>query len=293
VLDRCPRAARAGRGQLHPAARLVDEDRALGQPVGDVQRAVAEALGEQLAHRPARGDARAQQPSRERAQAGADALQRGDRHDRRGQREQAQRQTHRRPQRPRPDEPAVVAGQSADPERGERDRQQHRCTGQRQAGERDRQLEQQHGQDAPERALPQRRAYAPPARGRGRHGRQVRLEQAVALAALALGEPPRQPRRPRQQRQPDPQRHQQDAEQQPAAEHEQVRQPLAEPDDQVQERAARGAQVRREVDRRGHDAASTVTSPLVLSACSWKAPSSTCVRPRTRLFPVSLWASIW
>ena len=83
ALDRGPRAAGAGVGQLDRAAGVVDEDLALGQPVGDVQRAVAEPLGQHLAHRPALGDARAQQPAGERAQRGADALQRGDRDDRR------------------------------------------------------------------------------------------------------------------------------------------------------------------------------------------------------------------
>ena len=97
----------------------------------------------------------------------------------------------------------------------------------------------------------------------------MRLQQPVGLAALALGEPPRQPRGAGQQRQPDPQRREHDAEHQPAADHQQVRQALPEPDDQVEQRAARGAQVRREVERRGHEAASTVTSPLVLSAWIW------------------------
>ena len=68
-----------------------------------------------------------------------------------------------------------------------------------------------------------------------------------------------------------------DAEHEPAADHEQVGQALAEPDDQVQQRAPGGAQVRREVERRGHDAASTVTSPLVLSAWIWNGASSTAV----------------
>ena len=51
ALDRGPRAPGAGLGQLHPVPELVDEDAALGQPVGDRERAVAEALGQHLAHR--------------------------------------------------------------------------------------------------------------------------------------------------------------------------------------------------------------------------------------------------
>ena len=92
AVDRGPGAAGAGVGQLDRAAGVVDEDLALGQPVGDVERAVAEPLGQHLAHRAALGDARAQQPARERAQRRADALERGDRDDRRRQREQAERE---------------------------------------------------------------------------------------------------------------------------------------------------------------------------------------------------------
>ena len=110
AVDRGPGAAGAGVGERHRAAGVVDEDLALGQPVGDVERAVAETLGEQLADRAALGDARAQQPAHERAQRGADALERGDRDDRGRQREQAQRDaddrarapTGRRAARPRP-----------------------------------------------------------------------------------------------------------------------------------------------------------------------------------------------
>ena len=131
------------------------------------------------------------------------------------------------------------------------------------------------------------------ARRRRRNRRQVRLEQAVGLAPLALREPPGEPSRPGQQRQADPQRREQHAEHQPAADHEQVRQSLPEPDDHVQQRPPRGAQVRGDVERGGHDAASTVTSPLVLSAWIWNGASSTGVTPRMRVEPESLWASIW
>ena len=79
ALDRGPRAARAGLGQRRPVAGLVDEDPALGQPVGDRQRAVAEALGEHLAHRAPRRARRGEQRARERARAGREPLERGDR----------------------------------------------------------------------------------------------------------------------------------------------------------------------------------------------------------------------
>ena len=119
------------------------------------------------------------------------------------------------------------------------------------------------------------------------------LQQPVGLAALALGQPPRQPRGAGEQRQPDPQRREHDAEHEPAADHQQVRQALPEADDQVQQRAAGGAQVRREVERGGHHSASTETSPLVLSAWIWKGASALSDSPRMRIEPESLCASIW
>ena len=81
------------------------------------------------------------------------------------------------------------------------------------------------------------------------------------------------------------------AEQEPAAEDDQVDQALAEADEQVQQRAAGGAQVRREVERRGHELDSTVTSPVPLWAWIWKPDSSTGSRPRRCTWPVSLCAS--
>ena len=84
-----------------------------------------------------------------------------------------------------------------------------------------------------------------------------------------------------------------DPEHQPAADHQQIGQALPEPDDEVQQRAPGGAQVRREVQRHGHEAASTETSPLVLSAWIWNGASGALVSPRMRTAPESLWASIW
>ena len=80
---------------------------------------------------------------------------------------------------------------------------------------------------------------------------------------------------------------------QPAADHQEIGEALAEPDDEVQQRATGGAQVRREIQRDRHEAASTETSPLVLRAWIWNGASGTLVSPRTRTVPESLWASIW
>ena len=133
---------------------------------------------------------------------------------------------------------------------------------------------------APERAVAELLAHAAAARGGGGDA----AAGASRAARLAWRRSPSASRHvsravPRQQRQADPQRREQHAEHEPAADHEQVRQALAEPDDQVQQRAPRGAQVRREVQRGGHDAASTVTSPLVLSAWIWNGASSASVEP--------------
>ena len=139
-----------------------------------------------------------------------------------------------------------LAREPAHAEARQRDRQQHRQPARAAARQRDRQLEQQHRRHAPERP----RCRAPRARrgraARARDRRQVRLQQPVGLAALALGEPPRQPRgagagsagRPTAARAATP------STSPPPIDH-QVGQALAEPDEQVQQRAAGGAQVRR------------------------------------------------
>ena len=242
VLHRGPRAPGLGVGQLDLAPGVVDEDLALGQPVGDVQGAIPEPLGQHLAHGPALDGARGEQPPRDGAHRVPDRLEQRDRHDRGRQRQQAQRDADGRPELPRPDEPRVVAREPAHAEPDEHDRQQHRREPDRQPEQHRRQLEQEHRRDPPVRAVAELLAHAAPGRRR-RHGRDVRSEQPVGLAALALGEAPREPRRADEQRQPDPQRREHDAEREPAADHEQVREPLAETDDQVQQRPPRGAQV--------------------------------------------------
>ena len=90
ALDGGPGAARAGLGHAHDVARLVDEELAVGQPVGDRQRAVAEALGEHLADR-ARGLlGGGEQRARERPEQRAQPAERGDGEDARGDRQRAQ-----------------------------------------------------------------------------------------------------------------------------------------------------------------------------------------------------------
>ena len=137
------------------------------------------------------------------------------------------------------------------------------------------------------------RSSSQPARGGARDRGQVRRQQPVGLAPLTLGEPPRQPDRAAQDRQADPQRGEHDAEHESAADDHQVGQALAETHEQVQQRATGVAQVRGEVDRRDQFAASTVTSPLVLSACTRNGASGASESPRTRTAPESLCASIW
>jgi hypothetical protein len=72
-------------------AGLVDEDLAVGQPVGDGQGPVAEALGQQLAHRAAGHGLRGEQQRADEAPQGLPGLhEAGDRQDRHGQREERQ-----------------------------------------------------------------------------------------------------------------------------------------------------------------------------------------------------------
>ena len=68
-----------GSGSATGMAGLVDERLAVGQPVGDRHRAVAEALGQQLAHRPAGRGAGRQQRAADRAQHGVERVERRDR----------------------------------------------------------------------------------------------------------------------------------------------------------------------------------------------------------------------
>ena len=118
AVDRGPRPARAGLGQLDRAALLVDEALAVGQPVGDRDGPVAEALREHLAHRPARRHARDQQRVR------ADARGRGRASPARpaparaaGSASRHSTQPDRGVQRPRPDVVDLArAGEPADPE---------------------------------------------------------------------------------------------------------------------------------------------------------------------------------
>src|SRR4051812_18385383 len=121
----------------------------------------------------------------------------------------------------------------------------------------------------------------------------MRPQRAIGLPPLALGQAPREPPGAREDRQPDPQRGQYEPQEQPAADHEQVDQPLAEADAEVDQRPPRHPHVRRDVERGSHAAASTDTSPVVLRAWIWNPPSWTSESPRMRLEPESDCASTW
>ena len=227
ALDGGPRAARPGAGQRHGMAALVDEDLAVGQPVGDVQRAVAEPLGEHLAHGALAGHVGAQQRLREPAQQPPDAVLHRDRHDGGGQREQAQRDPDGGAERPRADEPVGGAAEAVGAEHEQRDGERDRRRGQRERGERDRQLQQQHRERAPERPAPGLLERLPPvaerAARRARDRRQVGVEQPVGLPPLALGELPSEPHHAGQEREPDPDQAEHGAEHETAADQHQVR----------------------------------------------------------------------
>ena len=140
ALDRGPRAARsraAGSSTGRPV--LVDEALAVGQPVGDRDGAVAEALGEHLPHRPARRRARDEQRVRaDRAQHAVERLQRGE-GERGARAARARSSTSAEPgaERPRADvvdvrrrppspSDAELQQQREHEHRGERDEQQRR-----------------------------------------------------------------------------------------------------------------------------------------------------------------------
>ena len=296
ALDRRPRAARAGLGQLDRVAAVVDEDLALGQPVGDGQRAVAEPLGQQLAHRSAgraRASAaaarkRARGPRRRRPRARRRETHRG------GQREQAHAAPTAGPSAHGPTS-AAVARQPAHAERDQRHRQQHRDAASASAasatGSRSSSIASTR-RSAPRPSCSRTCRAGVPRRGPG-CGTAGRCVSSRRLACRRSPSASRHASRDRagQQRQTDPQRGERGAEREPAADHEQVRQPLAEADDHVQQRPPGGPQVSAEVERHGAD--STVTSPVALSAWTANGASSAVVSPRTRRAPASLCASTW
>ena len=219
-----------GSGSSHRAAGVVDEDLALGQPVGDVQRAVAEALGQHLAHRPALGHARAQQrggraraaprrrPRARRSRRSSPAARAGTA---RG-RPPGRAPTGRRAARPRPPSPLTPSPASAI---ASSDGQAGRRPGPRSAT------------GSLSRSIPAARQNAPVA--------ELRADAACRAAAAATGGRCVSSRRlacrrspsasrhvsravPGEDRQPDPQRREQHAEHEPAADHQQVGQALAE-----------------------------------------------------------------
>ena len=292
VVDRRPGAAGARGGQLDLAAGVVDEDPALRQPVGDVQRPVAEPLGEHLAHRALLGRARAQHPAGELAQRGPGrppgaAIEtivagRASAHSARPE---------RRAELPRADEPPVVARQ---PAHARARRARPRATPaqrEHEADEHRRQLQDQQREDAPERPVAEQlpdaagrsagrsAAGAPPAAGSPGAARPpraatsaARCRSAAAGRPTAAREPCRGPgRRPVRAGRSGPGRARRSGR---AA------------------RAARRAGAARGRARAVIAAASTVTSPLVLSAWITKPASSTATSPPMCVVPVSDCASI-
>ena len=297
ALNGGPRATRVGLGQLHPAARLVDERLAVGQPVGDRQRAVAEALGQHLAHGPARRRARRQQRSRERAQDRVEPVEDGDGEDRGRDRYREQHDAQRGVQRPGPDVVDVAdAGDAADAEEehlGEQDDGRQRGE---QRAEREQGLDREHARDPPQLAVGQRAERPPPwaaARGHARgKRRQVRVQHAVGGATVqprdggAEGGGAEQDRHAdaeHAERRPDDERH--DAEQPEQADrhaHEDVLDGL---------RRALQPALDAEAGGRAHSRPSTSTSPSLLSAWIWNGASSAGVSRLTSRPPVSESAS--
>nr|WP_228431103.1 hypothetical protein [Baekduia soli] len=209
ALDGRPGPARLRIGQLDAAPHVVDEHRAVGQPVGDGDRVVAEALGQQLAHRGRRGHARQQQRAARRRQQRLHRLQDRERHDRRRQRQRPEHEPQRGPHRPRPD--VVDAAQAADglhPELEQRGQDDHGRQGHEQQRERQRRPQGQDAHHAPQGAVRQHVQGAPPAAaGRRRPHRQrrdPRPEQAVGRPAVQAHQAAAGRRAAQQQRQPDP-----------------------------------------------------------------------------------------
>ena len=129
----------------------------IGRVVGDRERAVAEALGEHLAHRAGRLLGGGEQAAREQAEQRAQPTERGDREDPGGERERARHEAGDRAERPWADVEAVAEPQ--DPAHSEGQQPRRRRDGQqpgRERRERQRGLDRDEGEHAPARAVGQR-----------------------------------------------------------------------------------------------------------------------------------------
>ena len=319
ALDRRPRPSRAGLGQRHRAPGLVDEDLAIGQPVRDRQGAVAEALGEHLAHGLVAGALRReQQRADERAQDRAARPERGDREHGDGHGEEAHQQPAAEAGLHRAEVDRIAhAREPADAEveqagrRADGDRRQHQH-GQRH-GQLDR-AQREHARELPVGQHVEPGAGGPVARvAPERDGRDVGAEQGVGGAPVPADRPAAGGDRGAEHRHADPD----DAERGPdrGDEHAGGRDEAQRHADQhVGQPAPRPAQPQRQVQpvvamfakrtRKGiggadpmlawpaHGPAARSMSPVPLSAWIRNGASSAGVRPRTATSPPSLSASI-
>ena len=166
----------------------------------------------------------------------------------------------------------------------------------------DRQLRRHQHEHAPVVAVAERLDRAPPQRalvvGGRDERRDVRVEQAVGLAALELRQPPAGGDREEDDRQPDPDRAERGAEDE---QHGGARADEAEreAEHEVLERLDGAPHAMAEVEALGtpvggvltHGPLATRTSPVVERAWTWNGASSAAVRPRTVRLPSSLSAS--
>ena len=295
AVDRGPGPARARLGQRDRVPGLIHEALAVGQPVDDVHRPVAEALGQHLAHRAARRQPRRQQRVGGHAQDAVERLERGQGERRRGRRQREQDEPEGGAERPRPD---VVqfgpAGEPADAEvEAEREREHGGEPDDEQRGD-ERRAQRQVGGGPPQRAVREQlqRAPEPPAgpdHGRGER-RNLRGQPAVRGAPVQPLQPAARGRRGGEQRQPDPGHAERRAEDQ----HQHRRQGEhghGQRHDQVGDRVPGAREAAVELQRADHERPSTNTSPDVLRTWTLYGAASVAVTPRTRSSPELLSAS--
>ena len=289
-VDRGPCSTRPRLRQLHAGARLVDEHAAVGKPVRDAERSVAEALGEHLAHGAAGGRSREEERAHEPTQRRRECLEHGDRHDRRRDGEQAEHHAQPGLERERPHE-AVRArrGNAVDSEPEQRERERDgREPGDR-GRERHRQLGRREREAAGEAGAGHSLAHAANARTRGRllgKRRDARREQPVAERALERGEAPDDVGRPDQHRRADSQRHEQRSDQPGEQDEYEIGDGERKAHDHVEGRARGDLQALLERSR-PHGAPFTVTSPVVDWAEMPKGAESSDDSPLTFCVPVS------
>jgi len=280
-----------------PEPGLVDEHPALGEPVGDRHRVVAEARREHLAHRSAGDAAGREQRRRDRAQQRAQRVEQGEGQHGDGQRERQQHDAEPGIERPRAQVlDRAEPGDAVDRQPQHFGKQRDRDQGHRDEHDDQRRPDGQRGHHPPQRAVRQRGQRAlPRAAGQAQGGRQrgdLGAQEAVGDTPVDAQQRPAGARSGEQDRQPDAEQAEGGAgDEQQHGQHGAQRDRDAH--EQVAERLGGAGRAPVELQRGDHDRPSTSTSPVLERTSIENGASETWLTPRTVSEPEALAASTW